>query len=137
MYCRTPTAIEFRTKLRFNQHDLITTKEQSVLTKIMKVFASKEMLLQHSVLRYRIDLDFPKHRLAIEVDDKGQKDRNKCKEAETEKTIKEHLHCKSIRINLDKNDFDMYVETGKIYNHISRSSKKLLIGKILKSLSES
>ena len=31
--CRIPTAIEFRSKLRFNQHDLIMTKEQSVLTK--------------------------------------------------------------------------------------------------------
>ena len=136
MYCRTPTVIEFRTKLRFNQQDLITTKEQSVLTKIMKVFASKEILLQHSVLSYRIDLHFPKHRLAIKVDEKGQKDRNKCKEVEREKTIKEHLHCKSIRIHLDEKDFDMYVETGKIYNHINRSSKRLSIDKISKRLSE-
>ena len=30
MDCRTPTAITFRTKLEFNQHDLIMTKEQSV-----------------------------------------------------------------------------------------------------------
>ena len=30
MECRTPTAITFRTKLEFNQHDLIMTKEQSV-----------------------------------------------------------------------------------------------------------
>ena len=44
MDCRAPTAIEFRTKLGFNQHDLIMTKEQSVLTKIIKVFASKEIL---------------------------------------------------------------------------------------------
>lgn len=46
----------------------------------MKVFLSKEILLQHSVLNYRIDLYFPKHRLAIEVDKKGHKDRNECKE---------------------------------------------------------
>ena len=31
--CRTPKTIEFRTKLGFNQHDLIMTKEQSVLKK--------------------------------------------------------------------------------------------------------
>ena len=30
MDCRTPTAITFSTKLGFNQHDLIMTKEQSV-----------------------------------------------------------------------------------------------------------
>ena len=67
---RTPTAIKFRTTLRFNQHDLLMTKEQSVLTKIMKVFASGEILLEHSVLSYRTDLYFLKHRLAIEVDEK-------------------------------------------------------------------
>ena len=39
----------------------------------MKVFLSKEILLQHSVLNYRIDLYFPKHRLAIEVDKKDTK----------------------------------------------------------------
>ena len=52
------------------------TKEQSVLTKIMKVLASKEILLLHYVLSYRIDLYFPKHRLAIEVDEKENKDIN-------------------------------------------------------------
>ena len=70
MNCTIPTAIEFRTKLGFNQHDLIVTKEKSVLTKIMEVFASEEILLQHSAQSYRTDLYFPKHRLAIEVDEK-------------------------------------------------------------------
>ena len=53
MHCRVSTieAIEFKTRLRFNQHDLIMRKEQSVLTTIRKVFANEEILLQHSVLR--------------------------------------------------------------------------------------
>ena len=34
MVCRTETAVEFRNRLVFNQHDPIMTKEQSVLTKI-------------------------------------------------------------------------------------------------------
>ena len=59
MNCRTPIAIEFRSKLGFKEHDLIMTREQSVLTKIMKVFASKKTFLQHSILSYRIDLYFP------------------------------------------------------------------------------
>ena len=45
--CRIPTAIEFRSKLGFKQHDIIMTKEQSVLKKIMKAFASEKILLQH------------------------------------------------------------------------------------------
>ena len=34
-------------------------KDQSVLAKEIKVFASTEILLQHSVSSYRIDLSFP------------------------------------------------------------------------------
>ena len=72
MYCRvsTPEAFEFKLRLGFNQHDLIMTKEQSVLTKIMKVFASEEILLQRSVLSYKTDSYFSKHRLAMEIDGK-------------------------------------------------------------------
>ena len=44
MDCRTATAIGFKARLRFNQHDLIMTKKQSVPIKIMKVFASEEIL---------------------------------------------------------------------------------------------
>ena len=47
IHCRvsTPEVIEIKNRLGFNQHDLIMTKEQSVLTKIMKVFVSEEILL--------------------------------------------------------------------------------------------
>ena len=86
MDCRSPTAIGFRSKLGFNQTDLIMTKEQSVLIKVMKVFCSEEILLQHSVLNNRNDLRFPRHKLAIEVDEKVYKDRDKCKEIERKKT---------------------------------------------------
>ena len=35
MDCRTTSAHKFRTRLGFKQYDVILTKEQSVLTKIM------------------------------------------------------------------------------------------------------
>ena len=88
------------------------------------------------VLSYRIDLYFTKYRLAIEVDEKGHKNRNEYKEVEREKATKERLDCKFIRINPDEIDFDMYVEISKIYNHISKPSKKSVIDKISKRLSE-
>ena len=49
MDCRvsTPEAMEFISKLGFNQHDIKMIKEQSVLTKIMKIFPSGKILLQH------------------------------------------------------------------------------------------
>ena len=146
MHCRvsTPEAIAFKTKLEFNQRDLITTKEQSVLTKIMTVFASEKILLHHSVLSYKIDLYFSKHRLAIEFDEKGHNDRNIDFEIEKQKSIEKELDCEFIRINPYGKDFDVYVEIDEIYNHIKESSEKLtkesteksFIDKILKRLSE-
>ena len=68
--CRTATTIGLRSKLGFKQDDLIMTNEQSVLTRIMKIFVNEKILLQRSVLSYRTDLYFPKHRRAIEVDEK-------------------------------------------------------------------
>ena len=44
-------------------------------------------MLQHSVLSYEIDLYFPEHKLAIEVDEKGHTDRDAHKEIERQKTI--------------------------------------------------
>ena len=37
-------------------------KEKSVLTKIMKVFAREKILLQHSLLSYKIGLYFLEHK---------------------------------------------------------------------------
>ena len=61
------------------------TKEQSLLTKIIKVFAKEEILLQYYVLGYRIDLYFPEHELAIKFDEKGHKDRPKLKKKKEKK----------------------------------------------------
>ena len=42
----------------------------------MKAFVCEEILLQRCVLSYKIDLCFSKHRLAMEIDEKGHNDRN-------------------------------------------------------------
>ena len=55
----------------------MVNKEQSVLTKTIKLFAKEEILLQHFVLNYKIDLYFPRHKLAIEVDEKEKKKKKK------------------------------------------------------------
>lgn len=60
MVSRTLTAIEVRSKLKFKQHDLIITKELSVLTKIMNLFATEKISMQHSVSSYKIDCNLLK-----------------------------------------------------------------------------
>ena len=75
MDCRTTPAVNFKSILRFNQHDPIMTQEQSVLSKIVTSVAEK-IILQHTALGYRIDAHFPKYKLVIEVDEQGHNDRD-------------------------------------------------------------
>ena len=51
-------------------------KEQSALKKIIKSILSEKILLQHSVLNYRIDLYFLQHKLSAEIDEKGHKSKD-------------------------------------------------------------
>ena len=60
-------AHKFRTGLGFKQYDVILTKEQSVLTRIMSSFEGGNMQTQFKVLSYRIDLYFHDYKLAIEI----------------------------------------------------------------------
>ena len=47
MDSRTAPAVHFKTKLGFKQHDPIMTQEQSVLSKIVTLFAAEEILQQN------------------------------------------------------------------------------------------
>ena len=93
----------------------------------MKLFAKEEILPQHFILSYKIDLYFPKHKLAIEVDEKEHKDIKKCDEDE-------HLYSTFIRINPEGKDYYEYVECSKIINHIKESNEKLTKESTKKSL---
>ena len=89
MHCRvsTPKSIKFRSKLGFSQYDITLTKKQSVLKSIMDAFEGENMQTQYSVLGYRIDLYFHDYKLAIEVDEKGHKDRNIDHEIQRQKAL--------------------------------------------------
>ena len=76
---------DFRCKLGFKLHDITMSKEESVTIKIIKAFSNEKILLQHPVLNYQIDLYFPEHKLAIEVDEKGHTDRDEKKRKMKEK----------------------------------------------------
>ena len=89
MHCRisTPKSIEFRSKLGFNQYDITLTKEQSVLKSVIDAFEGENMQTQYSVLGYRIDLFLHDYKLAIEIDEKGDHDRNIDHEIKRQKAI--------------------------------------------------
>ena len=101
-------------------------KEESVTTKIIEVLLNEKILPQYSVLNYKIDLYFSERKLVIEVDDKGHTDRDEKKENEREEKIKKELGCKFIRINPDAENYDIFVEIGKIQVYITKSNKEKL-----------
>ena len=70
---------DFRCKLELTLRDITISKEESVTIKIIKAFSNEKILLQHPVLNYQIDLNFPEHKLAIEIDEKGHTDRDEKK----------------------------------------------------------
>ena len=84
----TPEAIEFRSRLEFNQHDIILTKEQSVLRSVKDAFVGESMQTQYSILGYKSDRYFCDYRLAIEVYEKGHCDRNSNNVIERHEAIK-------------------------------------------------
>ena len=58
MHCKisTQNSTEFRSKLGFNQHNIILNKKQSVLKSVMNAFEGENMQTQYSVLDYKISL---------------------------------------------------------------------------------
>ena len=134
MDCRTDESCNLKRNLGFRLHDVINTKEQTVLESIKNAFEGEDMQTQYSFLGYRIDLYFHKHKLAIEVDELGDADRNLSNETERQKTLEKELNCMFIRINPDEKNFNIFKEINKIHRNIKKSTKKLLIDDLSKRL---
>ena len=116
----------FRAILGFKEHDIILTKEQSVLKSVMDAFEGENMQTQCSVLGNRIDLYFHDYKLAVEVDEEGHKDRNIDHEIKRQEAIKEKLGCEFIRINPDEKTFNRYIKKLTKNSLIDELSSKLL-----------
>ena len=82
------TTPEQHTRLGLSQHDPIVTQEQSILSKIVTIFAVEEIMLQRNVLGYRIDGYFLKYKLAIEVDEQRHNNGHIDYEIERQKAVK-------------------------------------------------
>ena len=134
MNCRTDEPCNLKGNLEFNRHDVINTKEQTVLESIKEAFQGEDMQTQYRALGYRIDLYFHKYRLAIEVDELGHANRNLSDEINRQKALERELNCVFIRINPDEKDFNIFREINKIHRHINKMTKKSLIDDILKRL---
>ena len=67
----------------------------------MTSFKRKNRKTQYSAIGYRIDVYFHDYKLAIEIDENGQSDRDIDCEVKRQKAIVQELGCKFIRIDPD------------------------------------
>ena len=106
--CRTNESCIFKRNLGFTLHDVINTKEQTVINSIKDAFEEENMLTQYTILGYRIDFYFHKYKVAIEVDELGHNDRNIDYEIQRQQALERELACVFIRINPDAADFNIF-----------------------------
>jgi len=89
-------------------------KEQEYIGYIMTAFRCKRPITQYTVEQYRIDLYFPRERVAVECDEFGHRDRDAEYEATREATLKRRLGCRFIRFNPDAADFCIFEVIGQL-----------------------
>ena len=101
-----------------------------MLRKIWSSSEGENMQTQYNVLSYRIDFYFHEYKLTIEIDKNGYSDRNIDYKTKRQKKIEQELACKFIRIDFDKEDFDVFRTINKIFRHIKQSNQTTLVEKI-------
>ena len=100
------------------------TYEGETIAHIQRVFQCEDMITEHRVAEYRIDLYFPKYHLAIECDEGHHTEQLQAKkDASRESAIQKELGCTFIRYEPHRDGFDVFVLLSKIYAHINAFNK--------------
>ena len=100
--CRTTAIHMFRIRLGFKQYDVNLAKAKSVSLN------KKVHLKGETCKHYRVNLIFYDHKLAIEIDENGNRHRNIDNEIKRQKAIEQVLGCTFIRIDPDKEECDIF-----------------------------
>jgi very-short-patch-repair endonuclease len=115
---RKPMVIDFCHKLNLDINTRVySCIEADTLKCIMDSFQGEEMLNQHNIKSYLIDLYFPKYKLIIECDEDHHKikrniENDILRENEIKKTIPD---CVFIRYDPNAKDFNIFKVINKIY----------------------
>ena len=94
--------------------------EKATLDSIKNVFEGEN----YRVLGYETDIYFHDYKLAVEIDEYDHEDRGIGCEIERQKALEKELGCKFIRINPDKENFNVFKTINEIFRHIKESNKK-------------
>ena len=122
--CRKPTPylIHFTKCLGIEVHkNKWLCKEQDALGQIMQVFNVEEMIHQFSVWKYRIELYFPRYKLAIECDEFCHRDKDIEYDVGQQKHIEKLLNCTFVRFNPNAKDFYLMEVVNKMFVQIKPS----------------
>ena len=93
--------------------------EHDTITSITTAFSGETFILQYVILSYRIDLYFPKYRIAVECDERQHFTINNIHSDQIrEAHIIKQLDCKFIRYNPYDNDFNIFYVINQIYKQI-------------------
>ena len=69
-------------------------------------------------------MDFHDYKLTIEIEENGSSSRNIDHEIKRQKAKEQELVCKFVRIDPDKEDFDIFRAINEIFRHIKQPTKK-------------
>ena len=118
--------------------------EKTTLDSIKNAFEGENIQTYYRVSGYEIDVYFHDYKLAVETDKKDHQDRDISCEIERQKALEKELSCKFIRINPDKENFNIFKAQNEIFRHIKESNeestkeltKKSLIDELSNKLSK-
>ena len=98
--------------------------EKTTLDSIRNAFDGENIQTHYRVLGYEIDIYFCDYKLAVEIDEKDHQDRVISREIERQKALEKERGCKFIRINPDKEHFNIFKAQNEIFRHIKESSEE-------------
>jgi very-short-patch-repair endonuclease len=99
-------------------------KEVDILETISRAFHNEKSIREYSIGKYRIDLYFPKYKLAVECDENNHQSYKILDEKLREIYIKEQLKCTFLRFNPDEPEFNIGEPINKILSHIVNFSSQ-------------
>ena len=97
-----------RSLLRFKEHDIMKAIEKTTLESLRDTFEGENIQTHYKVFGHEIDLYSYDYKIAVEIDEKDHQDRDISREIERQKALEKELGCKFIRINPDKENFNIF-----------------------------
>jgi len=98
--------------------------EASIINGLRKSLPLENIIQNHCILQYNVDLYFPDYKLIIEIDENNHKHYDKDKEEQRENDIKNHIKdITLLRYNPDGENFNIFDMIGDITKIITNLKK--------------